>query len=179
MEPVEAVAGDAPCPWVSWYLVICPQVQQRQLTQLLEQYQDIFSQDDEKIGQTPVLEHTIRTRGPLVWLPYHRQNLTVWQEEAEQLQQMLDNGIIRPSSSPWASSVVMVSEKDGRLRFYGDFRQLNSTTVKDEHPMPCIDDLLVALHGACCFSMLDLKSGYRQVPIRKADKHKTRCFGLV
>ena len=89
-----------------------------------------------------------------------------------QVQQMLSSGIIRPSNSPWASPVIMVKEKYGRLRFCVDFRQLNAATVKDAHPIPRIDDLLDALHGARWFSTLDLKSGYWQVPIQERDKEK-------
>ena len=130
----------------------------------------MFSQGEDDLGCTPLLEHTIETHGPPLCQPYRRQNPAVRQEEMVQVQQMLSSDIIRPSNSPWASSVVMVKKKDGSLRFCVDFRQLNAATVKDAHPLPRIDDLLDTLHGACWFSILDLKSGYWQVSIMERDK---------
>ena len=138
-----------------------------------KEFQDVFSQGDDDLGNTPLLEHGIETHGPPLRQPYRRQNPAVRREEMAQVQQMLSSNVIRPSNSPWASPVVMVRKKDGSLRFCVDFRQLNAATIKDAHPLPRIDDLLDALRGAKWFSTLDLKSGYWQVPIAEQDKEKT------
>ena len=148
-------------------------LQQQQLNELFKEFQDVFSQGDDDLGNTPLLEHGIETHGPPLCQPYRRQNPAVRREEMMQVQQMLSSNVIRPSNSPWASPVVMVRKKDGSLRFCVDFRQLNAATIKDAHPLPRIDDLLDALHGAKWFSTLDLKSGYWQVPIAEQDKEKT------
>ena len=148
-------------------------LQQQQLNELFREFSDVFSRGEDDLGNTPLLEHAIETHGPPLRQPYRRQNPAVRREEMVQVQQMLSSNVIRPSNSPWASPVVMVRKKDGSLRFCVDFRQLNAATVKDAHPMPRIDDLLDALHGAKWFSTLDLKSGYWQVPITEQDKAKT------
>ena len=148
-------------------------LQQQQLNELFKEFQDVFSQGDNDLGNTPLLQHGIETNGPSLRQPYRRQNPAVRREEMAQVQQMLSSDVIRPSNSPWASPVVMVRKKDGSLRFCVDFRQLNAATVKDAHPLPRIDDLLDALRGAKWFSTLDLKSGYWQAPIAEQDKEKT------
>ena len=147
-------------------------LQQQQLNELFKKFQDVFSQGDDDLGNTPLLEHGIETHGPPLRQPYRRQNPAVRREEITQVQQMLSSNVIRPLNSPWASPVVMVRKKDGSLWFCVDFRQLNAATIKDAHPLPRIDDLLDALHGAKWFSTLDLKSGYWQVPIAEQDKEK-------
>ena len=148
-------------------------LQQQQLNGLFKEFSDVFSQGEDDLSCTPLLEHTIETHGPLLRQPYQRQNPAVRREEMAQVQQMLANDVIRPSNSPWASPVVMVKKKDSSLRFCVDFRQLSAATVKDAHPLSRIDGLPDALHAARWFSTLDLKSGYWQVPIMEWDKEKT------
>ena len=106
-------------------------LQQQQLNELFKEYQDVFSQGEDDLGNTPLLEHGIETHGPPLRQPYRRQNPAVLREEMTQVQQMLSSTVIRPSNSPWASPVVMVRKKDGSLQFCVDFRQLNVVTVKD------------------------------------------------
>ena len=148
-------------------------LQQQQLNALFQEFSDVSSQGEDDLGSTPLLEHTIETHGPPLRQPYRLQNPVVRREEMAQVQQMLASNVICPSNSLWASPVVMVRKKDGSLYFCVDFRQLNVATIKDAHPLPRIDDLLDALHGAKWFSTIDLKSGYWQVPITEQDKAKT------
>eukprot|EP00731_Ephydatia_muelleri_P015573 Em0008g1293a len=90
-------------------------------------------------------------------------------------------GVIEPSSSEWASPIVLVGKKDGTLRFCIDYRRLNSESLADAYPMPRIDDLIDRLGKARYISTLDLTRGYWQVPMAKASRHLTAFttpFGL-
>ena len=89
------------------------------------------------------------------------------------VKEMEERGIVQPSSSPWASPVVLVPKKDGSLRFCVDFRRLNSITRKDVYPLPRVDDILDTLGNARYFTTLDLASGYWQVPLDDDARPKT------
>ena len=116
-----------------------------------------------KLGNTPVIEHKIHTKVPPTRQPYRRQNPEVRRQEQEQLKDMLEQEIVRPSCSPWASPVVMVKKKEWNLRFCIDFRKLNDVTVKDAHPLPRIDDTLDALKGAKIFSTLEFSGNCKNL----------------
>jgi hypothetical protein len=94
-------------------------------------------------------------------------------ELKEQLQELLDKGYIHPSASPWGAPVIFVPKKDGTQRMCVDYRSLNEVTIKNKYPLPRIDDLFDQLKGACVFSKIDLRSGYRQLKIRASDIPKT------
>ncbi|WVZ63853.1 LOW QUALITY PROTEIN: hypothetical protein U9M48_013451 [Paspalum notatum var. saurae] len=91
-----------------------------------------------------------------------------------QLQEQLDKGFIRPSSSPWGCPALFVEKKDqGGKRLCVDYRPLNAVTVKNKYPLPHIDILFDQLGGATVFSKIDLRSGYHQIKVREEDIPKT------
>jgi hypothetical protein len=109
---------------------------------------------------------------PVNLRPY-RFNPAQKDEVEKQVAQMLAQGIIQLSSSPYASPVILVLKKDLTWRFCVDFRQLNAITVKNRYPLPVIDELLDELSGSIWFTSLDLRAGYHQIRMRPEDEHKT------
>ena len=82
------------------------------------------------------------------------------EEIKKQVQDLLDQGVIRPSSSPCGSPIVLVMKKDGTWRMCIDYRALNKITIKNWYPLPRIDDLLDQFKDDVLFTKLDLRSGY-------------------
>ena len=140
---------------------------------LLLEYVDVLASTAD-LGRTDKLRHHIDTgSSPPVRQPVRRVAPCRREEVKELLNQMLQQGVIEPSSSPWASPVVLVRKKDGSVRFCIDYRKLNQVTRKDADPLPRIDMTLDTLHGSKWFTTLDLLSGYWQVEMEGADKEKT------
>nr|GFB67309.1 putative reverse transcriptase domain-containing protein [Tanacetum cinerariifolium] len=95
------------------------------------------------------------------------------QELSTQPQELSDKGFIRPISSPWGAPVLFVKKKDGSLRLCIDYRELNKLSMKNQYPLPRIDDLFDQLQGLRVYPKTDLRSGYHQLRVREEDIPKT------
>ena len=145
-----------------------------QAVQVLLDLEPVFKHPDEKLGRTDLVYHKIDVEGhrPIKQrtrrLPVHKHA-----EVKKLLGEMLDQGIITPSDSPWASPIVLVTKKDGTTRFCIDYRLLNDITRKDAYPLPRQEDIMDSLAGAKYFCTLDLASGFWQVEMDPEDKATT------
>lgn len=96
---------------------------------------------------------------PISMVPY-RMSLAKLVELKEKLEDLLYTKFIRASVSPWGAPTLLVKKKDGSMRLYIDYHQLNKVTIKNKYPLPRIDDLIDQLVGACVSSKIDLRSRY-------------------
>ncbi|KAL7229744.1 hypothetical protein ACSBR2_008284 [Camellia fascicularis] len=126
------------------------------------EYRDVFPNDLTELPLYREVEFTIDLlpgTTPISLSPY-RFAPTELVVLKEQLQELLSKGFIRPSMSPWGASTLFAKKKDRSLRLCIDYRKLNQATVKNKYPLPRIYDLFDQLKGSCCFSKIDLRSGY-------------------
>ena len=151
-----------------------PEKLQQDAKDMLKRNAKVFSKDDMDMGRTNLVKHHIKLTDPAPFKEaYRRIPPQMYDEVKAHIQEMLDLGAIRPSNSPWASAIVLVRKKDGRLRFCIDLRRLNNRTVKDAYSLPRIESILDSLGGAQIFSTLDLKAGYWQVEMAEECKAYT------
>ena len=151
-----------------------PESLQHEAKEMLKRNAKVFSKDDMDMGRTNLVKHHIKLTDPVPFKEaYRRIPPQMYDEVKAHIQEMLDLGAIRPSNSPWASEIVLVRKKDGRLRFCIDLRKLNNRTVKDAYSLPRIESILDSLGGAQVFSILDLKAGYWQVEMAEECKAYT------
>ena len=99
----------------------------------------------------------------------HRMALVELQELRVQLQELLDKGFIRPSTSPWGAPVLFAKKKGKTLRLCIDYRQLNKVMIQNRYPLPRIDDLFDQLRGERVYFKIDLRTGYHQQRVRETD----------
>ena len=154
---------------------VSPEVRGK-LKELVDEFKDVFPDTLPK-GRPPKRDivHEIRTEEgakPPSRPPY-RLGPAEQDEMEEQVKDLLAQGFIRPSASPYGAPILFVPKKDGRWRMCINYRALNKQTVKDQFPLPRIDSLLERLGQATVFTKLDLASGYHQIAMEETSIQKT------
>jgi hypothetical protein len=137
--------------------------------------EDLFAAKGEPLGCHPDIAVNIETEGPPIKRRPYRLPFKKREALDDKLDELLKQGVIVASSSPWASPVVLVEKKDQTEgpRFCVDFTSLNKVTKKDAYPIPLIRDIFDQLQGATVFSTIDLKSGFYQLPLHPDAMEKT------
>jgi deoxyuridine 5'-triphosphate nucleotidohydrolase len=150
------------------------QDQDQALNQLLEEYDDIFAAELHELGRINEVQHLIDTgdERPIRQRAY-RATLPDQEFISNEIQKMVDAGIAQPSTSPWASPIVVAMRKNGKKRLCVDYRKLNSVTKKDAYPLPRIDEMMDALGKAKWFSSTDLTNGFWQIGMHPDSVQKT------
>ncbi|MCO5571843.1 hypothetical protein L7F22_025591 [Adiantum nelumboides] len=156
-----------------------------ELSNFLNQFQDVFIDDipgelPPKRGDDDHMIELIPGSSPPNKPPY-KVSQTQQEETMRQVNELVKKGMVRPSSSPFCSSVLLVQKKDGTYRMCVDYRALIRITIKNRFPVPRVEDLFDKLQGSTYFSRIDLKSCYHQIRIVDEDIVKTAfrtTFGL-
>jgi len=140
----------------------------------LVEFKDVFPEELPGLPPKREIDFTIDLKPgiePIAKEPY-RMLAPELKELQIQLKELLDLGFIRPSISPWGAHVIFVKKKDGSWRRCIDYRKLNKVKIKNQYPLPRIDDLFDQMRGATVFSKIDLRSGYHQLRIKEDDISK-------
>ena len=144
------------------------------LKSLLRRHASVFSKSEWDLGRTDLVTHSIDTEGHPPFRQPLRRYPPAHQEAIDKyIDDMLESNVIEPTSSPWASNIVLARKKDGSYRICVDYRQLNSITKGDAYPLPRIDDCLDTLKGSTLFSSMDCRSGFMQLGVKEEDRPKT------
>ncbi len=152
-------------------------IQKAQLAEIILNNNDVFQWDPTVLGHTKLAVHSINTGNnfPVAQKQYIIPNAAK-QSLLDQRDEMLNMNVIRESSSPWRSPVLLVRKKadDGSIqyRFCIDLKKVNSLTSKDCYSLPLIQETVDALNGAQYFSTLDVDRAFWEIPVLKKDKKK-------
>ena len=150
-----------------------PSVEDSDLKSLLINYQDVFSKSKMDLGHTKICHEIDTGETKPIALKARRTPIAVEDEVEKQIGEMLKNGIIKRSESPWSFPIVVVRKKNGDLRICVDYRKLNQVTRRPIFPIPDSQEIFDCIGGAKYFTTLDLSQGYHQIPMNESDKCKT------
>ena len=144
-----------------------------ELKNLLEvKHADVFSKSERDRGKTDVCYYQANVKpGPPIVIPPYRTTPEMQKEADRQVHDMIADGLVSHSTSPYSAPILMVKKKaPGQWRLCTDFRKINARSERVVYPLPRIDDTLQKLQKPRFFSTMDLLKGFWQVPIAPQDR---------
>ena len=165
---------------LSQYLIHLDEEQRKDIQQLLQQYEDVCSDEPSECNS---ISHDIELLPGVrpIRQNYYRVNPEKRKVMKDEVEYLLKHKLAVPSRSPWASPCLLVPKPNGKVRLCTDYRQLNSVTVKDSFPLPRIDDILDAIGSSKFLTQIDMLKGYYQIPLSDNAKQMSAFitpFGL-
>ena len=166
--------------YLSQYLRHLSEEQRMDIQRLLQEYEDICSDDPSECNS---IHHDIELLPGVrpIRQNYYRVNPEKRKVMKDEVEYLLRHKLAVPSKSPWASPCLLVPKPNGKVRLCTDFRKLNSVTVKDSFPLPRIDDILDAIGSSKFLTQIDMLKGYYQIPLSDNAKQMSAFitpFGL-
>ena len=161
--------------WLASLTIEDEERQDLDLPRVVCDYVDVFPDELPRLPPQRVVDFGIelhRGTSPISMTP-HRMAPVELQELRVQLQELLDKGFMKLSTSPWGAPVLFAKKKGKTLRLCIDYRQLNRVMIKNWYPLPRIDNLSDQLRGARVYSKIDLRTGYHQLRVKETDIPKT------
>jgi len=177
---VKPLEGDESDPVAELTKALPPELNEEQRAKaivLLKRHKSVFSYGEFDVGRTNLVSHCIPTgNSKPVRQPLRRYPVAYLQAIDDYVDQLQAHDIIEPSNKPWASNIVCVRRKDGRLRLCCDFRAVNARTYHDSYPVPNLEATLDTLTGCSWFSTMDLRAGYHNIPVHEDDRDETQMI---
>ena len=140
------------------------------------EFKDRFDANPKRSSVTQIGEHQIDVLPTA--RPVKAKHFRMYPQQEEEVnrqaleEEMIRNGIARPSSSPWGSNFILVRKRDGSTKFVVDYHQRNDLTIKDSYPVPNVRDVVDKMSGSLFFSKMDMARTYWAVPFREENREK-------
>lgn len=150
-----------------------------EILKIIKKHKNTFYHPNSNLTFTNAIKHKINTHNNIpIYAKSYRYPFIHKEEVQKQIQEMLESGIIRPSSSPYSAPIWIVPKKEDasgtkKWRLVVDYRKLNEATIDDRYPIPNIDEILDKLGKSMYFTTLDLAKGFYQIEVDETDIHKT------
>ena len=151
-----------------------PSEMKNEIEEMLWRHREVFALSHYELGKCDVLKHTITLENYTpIKCKYRRIPPNMFESVKQELEKLLEAGVIEHSESPWCSPISIAVKRDGSPRITLDFRKINAVTKRDAKSVPNVDELFDSLYGKKIFSSLDMLHGFFQIDLSEESREIT------